>query len=127
MNTLPPPEWLIIFEDGSLYGSNEGPWSQVAHLVSIDGLMVYVTTKPVQEVHVLFPGHVEVFRPPTPRPCFAYKRLAHCLSSEGVEGSVPDWLYTCFGYCDERSRVTLLASPYDVVHSSSLRSTPFTP
>jgi hypothetical protein len=125
LNITQPPDWLILFEDDTVYESAQGSWSDVARAVIIDGMMVYETYKPVKEVHLFFSRRIEVFVPPTPRPCFAYKRLAIQLGDD--EGKGADWLYTCFGYIDHDDRVTLVVSPTGLVTTTTLRSFPLTP
>jgi hypothetical protein len=108
-----------------VYESAQGSWSDVAHLVLLDGMAVYETREPVKEVHIFFSRRIEVFIPPTPRPCFAYKRLATYLGDD--ERKETSWLYTCFGYIDNLTRVTLVVSPSGLTSTFTPRSAPFTP
>jgi hypothetical protein len=104
-----------------------GPWSDVAQMVMIDGLLVYETINPVHSLEIMFPPvKILVLVPPTPRPCFAYKRL-RTLVGDDEKKNESEWLNTCFGYIDGSDRITLTFSPTGFVSCSTPRSSPFTP
>jgi hypothetical protein len=126
LNIPQPPEWRILFKDGTLHASWMGPWSDVAEMVLLDGLIVYETLDVVHHLEILFPpGAPLVLALPTPRPCFAYKRLRTLVGDD--EGNEPEWLYTCFGYIDGANRITLTVSPTGFTSLSTPRSAPLTP
>lgn len=90
----------------------------------LDGLMVCETYDRVRQVEIKDEQDIllETLTPPTPRTCFAHKRMAQSLG-----GEVSEWLSTCFGYVTDEWRYTLRVSPTALVSDRATRSMLFLP
>jgi len=96
----------------------------VSSPVVLDGFFVYETSDLVTSVSLLTEDGLllDTLLPPTPRPCFAHKRMTTLLGSHDLQ-----WLYTCFGYSTDEVRVTITVSPSGIIHGNEPRSMPFIP
>jgi hypothetical protein len=117
-----PISWSVVFADETRATSHETAWADFADLVTIDGVALHLSRKPIVQVTVAQGGSLYSLIAEEPACCFGFHRWRMPVGGERKDAQ---WLYSAFGFFREAERIILQITETSGRMLVQKRETPF--